>query len=625
LTAGGHVNRDMIAPIRDALSKLTQLARLLRKKREDVGGAVDLSSGDLGNELKFTLVEGRPIKVFPKSEKEIHHTIAELMILANSAVADKIHRRFPESALLRIHRTVGEDRFNDLREILDAYGISFHGSSNKALSATLKQVSKMNSTVDALLKSFTTRAMSEAQYVCAADIPNIDDLSHYGLGLEKYTHFTSPIRRYADVVVHKQLLAVLHLDQQPPISNAGRVVKSPTAPLTSLPHSNAVSILAGQGLAGRSGRDDEADFLDALIEGASELALGPSPSTGAASDQSREEYERDERNDKPYSSYEVTRICEGLNLHNRLAKYSSYECQKLFLSLYFRNNAEVTQAVVIKLRSNGFWCYVPRFDIRVPVYVKDRNDHVQVDPCLLGLSRDTGMPCSKGFGEYCRLFPQGKTELSEQPDESLIIYVPEAKERLVVRVLDVITVQLACETFDLRARVPTPRAQLVANGAIAVATKKTASSDRDRISRDSDFSRPKGANTASDVSTERTILKNEPSLFQLISSLTKHTKVGPAVSDRSREVIGAIPVNSKSTIAGRLVFRDFVNPDTRSARQEILQRNAARDAAHRHAQVQAIASRRIEHDSAIRLEREATSRQQRLAAEKRNSRRSKAK
>jgi hypothetical protein len=623
LTAGGRVDRSLIAAIRDALSKLTQLARLLCKKREDVGGAVDLSSGDLGNELKFTLVDGRPVKVLPKAEKEIHHTIAELMILANSAVADKIQREFPESALLRIHRTVSEDRFNDLREILDAHGLSFHGNSNRALAATLKQVSKMNSTADALLKSLATRAMSEAQYVCTADVVSIDDLSHYGLGLGKYTHFTSPIRRYADVVVHKQLLASLQHDQKQPSSKPSRVVKSRAAPIASLPRSNVVSILEGEGLAGNSGGKAEEDMLDSLIEGASELALGPlSISTGVPK---RVEEERDEENTKPYSSSEVTRICEGLNLHNRLAKSSSYECQKLFLSLYFRDHTEVTQAVVVKLHTNGFWCYIPRFDIRVPVYVKDRNGRVQVDPGLLGLPRDAGMPYSKGFGGYCRLFPQGKSELLKHPNESLVVFVPEAKDRLVVRPLDVITVQLACESFDLRARVPSPRAHLIARETLSIASKAITAAYHDRVYLDSDVLRAKSGKPASGADSERVIPKCE-SLFQLITSLTKRTAIGTTgVSGRSREPIDAMPVNSNCTIAGRIVFGSFVNPDTRSARQELLQRNAASDAAQRRYQVQMIASRGNEYDSTNRLEREVTSRQQRLAAEKRNARRSKAK
>jgi DIS3-like exonuclease 1 len=81
LTAGSPVDSFLVSYIREDLTVLTRLARKLRKDREDIGGAVDLSSGDLGTELKFTLEAGKPTKVAPKQDKEIHHTIAELMIL----------------------------------------------------------------------------------------------------------------------------------------------------------------------------------------------------------------------------------------------------------------------------------------------------------------------------------------------------------------------------------------------------------------------------------------------------------------------------------------------------------------------------------------------------------------
>jgi RNB domain len=618
------VDRDLIKPLRDSLTLLTELARTLRKDREEVGGAVDLSSGDLGNELKFTIVDGNPTKVLPKVEKEIHHTIAELMILANTTVADKISQQFPESALLRIHRTVDEDRFGELREVLEAYGISFHGSTNAELAATLKKASTKHPTVDALLKSFATRAMSEAQYVCTGDISNLDGLSHYGLGLEKYTHFTSPIRRYADVVVHKQLLAALAKDQDP-VAPLTTVSSAPSAPLVSLPGSNVVSILEGEGLEGFSG-DSEDDLIDSLIEGASELVLEPKPPTVVvATDSAPAEVVESDDNKKPYVAFEVTQICEGLNLHNRLAKYSSSECQKLFLSLYFRDHYEVTQAVVVKLRSNGFWCYIPKFDLRAPVYLMDKDDRLQVDPALFGLPSDAGMPCSDGFGGHCRLLPQGRCELSVQPDEALVLSVPDTNVKVRVRQLDVVPIQLACGRFDLRARIPLPRAYLLSKSTVSAAVKDVPSSTKDRFVVTSGHFHANDTFERHDNKPPGTSASlTEPSFFQLVSSMTKRSKVATLVNKIEQNGVVAAATSQRCTIPGRLVYGDFVNPNTRSARQEQLQKIAAADSAQRRSQIQSMANRRGEYDATSRLEREATSRQQRLIADKRNARRSKA-
>jgi exoribonuclease R len=85
LTAGYPVNRNNIGSLKKDLTTLTNLARKLRKDREDIGGAVDLSSGDQGNELKFSLDKsGNPVKIIPKKQLEIHHTIAELMVRTSS-------------------------------------------------------------------------------------------------------------------------------------------------------------------------------------------------------------------------------------------------------------------------------------------------------------------------------------------------------------------------------------------------------------------------------------------------------------------------------------------------------------------------------------------------------------
>lgn len=161
LTAGAPVDPANIKNLKKDLTILTRLARHLRKDREDIGGAVDLSSGDQGNELKFTLdKDNNPTQVTAKKQMEIHNTIAELMILSNSWVAKTIYDKAPDSALLRNHRSVEDSRFEDLKAVLDAGKIAFDGKDNMALANSLKaaeNATKSNSAMQSLFQSLATR------------------------------------------------------------------------------------------------------------------------------------------------------------------------------------------------------------------------------------------------------------------------------------------------------------------------------------------------------------------------------------------------------------------------------------------------------------------------------------
>ena len=158
LTAGYPVDLTNVSQLKKDLIILRDLGRKLKKTREEVGGAVDLSSGDLGGELKFSLDEnGNPVAVKPKKELEIHNTVAELMIYANGYVATKIYDSFRESALLGIHRSVEQSRFDSLKNVLDVGDVSLEGSSNMALANTLKKVDQADAVVNSLIKSLATR------------------------------------------------------------------------------------------------------------------------------------------------------------------------------------------------------------------------------------------------------------------------------------------------------------------------------------------------------------------------------------------------------------------------------------------------------------------------------------
>jgi exoribonuclease R len=181
LTAGSPVDPSRITGLKEDLSILQRLTRKLRFDRETIGGAVDLSGGDVGTELKFALDEnGKPTMVAPKKELEIHHTIAEMMILANQSVAEKIYHSFPESSLLRIHRTVAEDNFDELQSALKAGGIAFDGRNNAALAQSLekaRQEGEGNQVVNSLWQSLATRYEAPCVFLSVVVFPSHDYLT----------------------------------------------------------------------------------------------------------------------------------------------------------------------------------------------------------------------------------------------------------------------------------------------------------------------------------------------------------------------------------------------------------------------------------------------------------------
>ncbi|KAG9260850.1 DIS3-like exonuclease 1 isoform X1 [Astyanax mexicanus] len=199
-----------LSELLQALETLTRMARHLRAQR-DKGGALELE----GVEVRAQLDEDKNIAALvPKQPLEVHETVAECMIYANHWVARKIQESFPHQALLRHHPPPRQEFFNQLIDCAKTLGFTIDTRSNKTLADSLDHaVDPLDPLVNRLMRVMATQAMSNALYFSTGSCPE-EQYYHYGLALDRYTHFTSPIRRYADIIVHRLLMAAIQSEKQ---------------------------------------------------------------------------------------------------------------------------------------------------------------------------------------------------------------------------------------------------------------------------------------------------------------------------------------------------------------------------------------------------------------------------
>jgi ribonuclease R/exosome complex exonuclease DIS3/RRP44 len=182
-------------PIVDATLKMDELAKILRRKRM-AAGAISFDKV----EVKFHLNESaEPVGVYFKQSKDANHLIEEFMLLANRKVAEFIGKQ-KKTFIYRIHDEPNEDKLINLQTVISKFGYSINFKSKNDISSSLNnllaevQGKKEQNLVDTL----TIRSMSKAAY-------STENIGHYGLAFDYYSHFTSPIRRYPDVMAHRLL------------------------------------------------------------------------------------------------------------------------------------------------------------------------------------------------------------------------------------------------------------------------------------------------------------------------------------------------------------------------------------------------------------------------------------
>ncbi|XP_030432370.1 DIS3-like exonuclease 2 isoform X2 [Gopherus evgoodei] len=195
--------------IHQAVLNLHRIARHLRKQRF-IDGALRLDQ----LKLSFTLDKesGMPQGCYIYQYRDSNKLVEEFMLLANMAVAHQIYRSFPQQALLRCHPPPQTKMLNDLMEFCDQMGLEIDFSSAGALHKSLNEMFGADSYAEArkeVLTNMFSRPMQMALYFCAGVLEDETLFRHYALNVPLYTHFTSPIRRFADILVHRLLSASL--------------------------------------------------------------------------------------------------------------------------------------------------------------------------------------------------------------------------------------------------------------------------------------------------------------------------------------------------------------------------------------------------------------------------------
>lgn len=185
----------------DEILQLDKLAKKLREKRF-AGGAIAFDRV----EVRFEIDEkGKPLRVFFKEQKDANKLIEEFMLLANKTVAAHIGKqekgKKTKTFVYRIHDLPNPDKLHNFAEFIKRFGYYLKTSGKQ--NAVSASINKLLDAVDGkreqnLIETLAIRSMAKAIY-------STDNMGHYGLAFDYYTHFTSPIRRYPDMMVHRLL------------------------------------------------------------------------------------------------------------------------------------------------------------------------------------------------------------------------------------------------------------------------------------------------------------------------------------------------------------------------------------------------------------------------------------
>ncbi|KAI6250081.1 Exosome complex exonuclease dis3 [Erysiphe necator] len=284
-------NRQQQDDLTISMRILLLLSKKFKQKRMEAG-ALSLSSPEVRVQTESETSD--PIDIKTKKHLDTMSLVEEFMLLANTSVAAKIYQSFPQTAMLRRHGTPPESNFEELANQLKVMrGLKLCYSSSKELANSLDAcIDPQEPFFNTLIRILATRCMLSAEYFCAGT-QAYPEFRHYGLASEIYTHFTSPIRRYADLIVHRQLAAAIEYEQ-----------------------------------------------LDASVRSKSQLES----------------------------------VCKNINVRHRNAQQAGRASIEYYVGQALKGKVVEEEGFVMKIFSNGFVVFVPRFGIESLIRLRDLAD-----------------------------------------------------------------------------------------------------------------------------------------------------------------------------------------------------------------------------------------------------------
>ncbi|KAH7648851.1 hypothetical protein FG379_002321 [Cryptosporidium bovis] len=294
-----------------SLRTLLNISKILRRNRME-RGAIELSSSEVKIDFEeYNCTESNTnlnIKdVSMYVTLSTNFMVEEFMLLANVTVAKFISKHFPSCSLLRKHPEPKYTQLKKLENMLLKVGItSFRYGTSLELANSLNnirnnEIIKKNPIIERLIRILTTRTMNQAVYFSSCKMEG--GTYHYGLAEEIYTHFTSPIRRYADIVVHRLLAASIGIESLD----------------SSVSNKDKVSII----------------YISSLCNVGNCLTI--------------------------YDS-QMLKLTHALNMKKRSAQMAGRDSTKLFIFLFCKQNGkQIVEGTIIQVREDSVLVFVPKF------------------------------------------------------------------------------------------------------------------------------------------------------------------------------------------------------------------------------------------------------------------------